>query len=107
MAHVRETLAHATLALVIAHVVAVIFTSLLHRDNLARATLTGYKPGAGPAAEGSRWVVAAALVAVTGAFWSGMIPAPGMQSGRSLAQAAAGAAAATQAKDHRDHHDDD
>jgi cytochrome b len=40
---VHEVLANVTLAVVIAHVAAVILVSLLHGENLIRAMLTGYK----------------------------------------------------------------
>jgi cytochrome b len=84
----HEGLANAMLALVLMHVAAVLLSSALHRENLVRAMLTGYKPGEGPAAAGTRWVVALLLLGVIGAFWAGAIPAPGIAPGRSLAQAA-------------------
>jgi cytochrome b len=83
----HEGLANAMLALVLMHVAAVLLSSALHRENLVRAMLTGYKPGEGPAAAGTRWVVALLLLGVIGAFWAGAIPAPGIAPGRSLAQA--------------------
>jgi cytochrome b len=107
MEDVHESFAKVTLALVIVHVVAVVVSSVLHRDNLPRAMLSGYKPGAGPAAAGTRWAVAVALIAVIAAFWSGAIPAPGVAGGKSLAQAATQAAAANGALRDRRHHDDD
>ena len=85
---VHEAFGNATLALVVVHVGAVIVSSLLHRENLPRAMVTGYKPGSAPSAAGTRWFVAVALVAVIGAFWAGAIPAPGVAPGKSIVQAA-------------------
>ena len=103
---VHEAFANATLALVVVHVGAVIVSSLLHRENLPRSMVTGYKPGSGPAAAGTRWFVAVAVVAAIGAFWAGAIPAPGLAPGKSIVQAAtqppAGGGTAR-----RRHHDDD
>jgi cytochrome b len=84
----HEGLANATLALVGVHVAAVFISSALHRENLVGAMLTGYKSGHGPAASGTRWFVALVLTGVIGAFWAGAIPAPGIESGQSLVQAA-------------------
>lgn len=103
---VHEAFANATLALIVVHVGAVIVSSLLHRENLPRAMVTGYKPGSGPAAAGTRWFVAVALVAVIGAFWAGAIPAPGLAPGKSIVQAATQASAGGHAARRR-HHDDD
>jgi len=85
---VHEAFGNATLALVVVHVGAVIVSSLLHRENLPRAMVTGYKPGSAPSAAGTRWFVAVALVVVIGAFWAGAIPAPGVAPGKSIVQAA-------------------
>ncbi len=103
---VHEVFANATLALIVVHVGAVIVSSLLHRENLPRAMVTGYKPGSGPAAAGTRWFVAVALVAVIGAFWAGAIPAPGLVPGKSIVQAATQPSAGGGTAKRR-HHDDD
>jgi len=106
MEDVHEVIANATLALVVVHVGAVIVSSLLHRENLPRSMVTGYKPGSGPAAAGTRWFVAVAVVAAIGAFWAGAIPAPGLAPGKSIVQAATQPSAGGGTARRR-HHDDD
>ncbi len=103
----HEGLANAMLAVVVVHVAAVLLSSALHRENLVRAMLTGYKPGEGPAAAGTRWVVALLLLGVIGAFWAGAIPAPGIETGQSLAQAAVKQAAPAAAERARRRHRED
>jgi cytochrome b len=107
MEDAHEAFANATLALVVLHVGAVIASSLLHRENLPRSMVTGYKPGSGPAASGTRWFVAVALIAVIGAFWAGAIPAPGLAPGKSIVQAATQASAGGHTAKRRHHDDDD
>jgi cytochrome b len=104
----HDALANVTTALVVVHVAAVILSSMLHRENLVRAMLTGYKPGNGPAASGTRWIVALLLIGAVGAFWAGAIPAPGLESGRTMVQAASGQVTpATRHKARDSDHDDD
>jgi len=102
---VHETIANATLALIAVHVIAVIVSSWLHRENLLRAMVTGFKRTAGavPAA-GRRSIVAAVLLAAVLAFWGGWIPAPGLERGTGLAALQTTASAAHVRADH-DHHD--
>jgi cytochrome b len=100
----HEGLGNALLALVIVHVAAVLVSSVMHRENLVRAMLTGYKPRNGPAAAGTRWAVALLLVGMIGAFWAGAIPAPGLESGRSLVQAAFQPGVAAVGERHRKRH---
>jgi cytochrome b len=77
--NLHEGLANITLALIVVHVLAVVASSLRHRENLVRAMVTGFKRGAtGIPAAGARTAVAVALLAAVGAFWGGLIPAPGL-----------------------------
>jgi cytochrome b len=106
----HEGLANAMLALAIVHVAAVLFSSALHRENLVRAMISGYKSGQGPAAAGTRWFVAVLLIGSIVAFWAGRIPAPRIEPGRSLVQAAmmqaAPGAAERDRRRHRENDDD-
>ena len=67
----HEGAANALLALAIVHVAGVVIGSLLHRENLVAAMVTGYKSG--PANEGiakPRWQAAVALLAGLAAVWT-------------------------------------
>ena len=104
----HEGLANMTIAVIVVHVVAVLLSCVLHRENLVRAMVSGYKPGSGTPAAGSRWVVALLLVGALGAFWAGVIPAPGIGPGQSIVQAAAKSTAPGERhRTHRREHDDD
>jgi cytochrome b len=83
----HEALAVAMLALVAVHVLAVLLSSRLHRENLVAAMVHGRKPV--PASEGIRasWrsVAALLLVAVLGFGWLQWQSAPGAGPGRAPA----------------------
>jgi cytochrome b len=67
----HEVLANLWLALVVFHVAGVFVSSILHRENLVRAMITGSKPGtADQAAEQRRRGVAALIVLTLAGFWS-------------------------------------
>ncbi|KVF33881.1 cytochrome b/b6 domain-containing protein [Burkholderia vietnamiensis] len=79
----HEGVANAMLVLVAVHVGAVFVSSIVHRENLARAMVTGYKRGA--PADGIRrawWSVAAIMTAAAIGWWwtqwhAAPQPAPG------------------------------
>ncbi|MDA8109362.1 MAG: cytochrome b/b6 domain-containing protein [Betaproteobacteria bacterium] len=97
MEELHGGLANALLAVVIIHVLGVIASSILHRENLVRAMLSGYKSG-DPAdgIRGRRLLAGTALALGVAAFW---IIAPG-----SLLMPGGGA---DQAAGHHSAHQDD
>ena len=66
----HEGLANTMLAVIGVHIAGVLVSSLLHRENLVSAMLTGYKNG--EARQGIRrphWIVGLGVVAAVAAFW--------------------------------------
>lgn len=85
MEDVHEALADVLLALVSIHIAGVLLSSVLHRENLVRSMLTGYKAGKSGDGIGSRHrVIGAVLAAAVAALWiagSDSLPAPWTGSG--------------------------
>jgi cytochrome b len=68
----HEGAASAMLGLVLVHIAAVALSSLLHKENLVRAMITGLKSGArSQAIRRPQWIAAGALLLTVAAFWSG------------------------------------
>ena len=81
----HQVAGNAMLAVVIVHIAGVVISSLLHRENLPKAMLTGYKSGhPGEAIRGSRWAAAVLLAGFIAAFWSGTVHLPGFSPALSL-----------------------
>ena len=73
----HETLAYGMLGLVFVHIAGVVVSSLLHKENLVSAMVTGYKQG--DPANGirrARWLVAALLIGALTALWTGIVQVP-------------------------------
>ena len=72
LAELHDGAASAMLGLVVIHIVAVIVSSLIHRENLVVTMLNGYNKGrAGDAIRSKHWFVAAAVLVATVGFWAG------------------------------------
>ncbi|MDD3765282.1 MAG: cytochrome b/b6 domain-containing protein [Nevskiales bacterium] len=67
---IHEVLGNLVLGIVVIHVAGVLISSFLHRENLPRSMVTGYKDGeASQAISGSRAIVGAMLAAAVLGFW--------------------------------------
>lgn len=71
MGEVHETLAYTLLGVVIVHIAGVLVSSVLHRENLVRSMLSGYKSGSAGGIRARHRVIGAALAAAVALFWVG------------------------------------
>jgi len=95
----HAALAWTLLAVVGIHVAGVLLGSVLHRENLIMAMITGRKHGdPGDAIRRSHWLVGVALIALVAALWGGAIAVPGL-AGISAPSAVAGHEAGRHDKD--------
>lgn len=78
----HEAAADAMLALVAVHIAGVVVSSLLHRENLALAMLSGYKRGEpGEGIQRTRWATAIVLIVAAGVLAGTVLQRPSAASG--------------------------
>ena len=104
----HEGMANAMLGVVIVHVAGVVVGSLVHRENLVAAMLTGRKRGDGSAPTvRPRRLVAAALIAGVAGLWTGLVPTPGLEMQQTLIDVTRSANAGVHAVRHDESRTDD
>jgi cytochrome b len=70
----HEVLSNMMLLLVGVHVAGVVVSSLLHRENLVKSMINGYKQGeADQGVRGAYWLIGAGLLAGAVVLWSGVL----------------------------------
>lgn len=70
----HEAFANSMLVLVGVHVAGVVVSSLLHRENLVKSMINGYKQGeTDQGVRGAYWLIGAGLLAGTVLLWSGIL----------------------------------
>jgi cytochrome b len=70
----HEVLANTMLALVGVHIAGVVVSSLLHRENLVKSMINGYKQGdTDQGVRGAYWLIGAGLLAGTVVLWVGIL----------------------------------
>jgi cytochrome b len=111
MEEVHEALANTLLAVVFVHIGGVLVSSVLHRENLVRSMLTGYKKGEpSQGIRRSHWAVAVLLLAAVSVAWLPSVERPGALGGPPAwsvqrgdgHSAASGRRAAATRRNHRD-----
>jgi cytochrome b len=100
----HEGAANTMLAVVILHVMGIIASSLVHRENLAKAMITGYKLGKqGDGIDKTRWLTATALACGVAVLWS--LSWSGLLESRSIAISPGGERTSERGmENHRQHH---
>jgi len=70
----HEAVSNSMLVLVAVHVTGVVVSSLLHRENLVKSMINGYKRGdAHQGVRGAHWLLGAGLLAGAVVLWSGVL----------------------------------
>ena len=101
---VHQVAGNVMLGIVTAHIAGVLVSSFLHRENLAKAMLTGYKSGhPEQAIRTTRWMTAVLLAGFIAAFWSGAVEIPGFPRTHALKAGARNATVVRSERGDRQH----